>query len=203
MTYKQAAAAGAQVRKGEKGSLVQYWKFDDEQTLKDAQGKPIKDAEGNTMKVRVELERPHARREQRVAVEVAPDEAQPVDARRVAPDGGAVTGLCGGAVTGLCGGPAKKWGLAGRAVLGLAGRAVLGRRCIINGARAGGPARLQSSTVTHEVWVSRSIGTRHAVAPVARDGAPHVLPVDRWRRRRCSPLIARLGIAETGHASHS
>lgn len=58
MTYKQAAAAGAQVRKGEKGSLVQYWKFDDEQTLKDAQGKPVKDAEGNTVKVRVELERP-------------------------------------------------------------------------------------------------------------------------------------------------
>ena len=58
MTYKQAAAAGAQVLKGEKGSLVQYWKFDDEQTLKDAQGKPVKDAEGNTVKVRVELERP-------------------------------------------------------------------------------------------------------------------------------------------------
>jgi len=58
MTYKQASAAGAQVRKGEKGSLVQYWKFDDEQTLKDDQGKPLKDAEGNTMKVRVELERP-------------------------------------------------------------------------------------------------------------------------------------------------
>jgi putative DNA primase/helicase len=58
MTYKQAGAAGAQVRKGEKGTLVQYWKFDDEQTLKDAQGKPLKDAEGNTMKVRVELERP-------------------------------------------------------------------------------------------------------------------------------------------------
>ena len=58
MTFKQAAAAGAQVRKGEKGSLVQYWKFDDEQTLKDAQGKPVKDAEGNTVKVRVELERP-------------------------------------------------------------------------------------------------------------------------------------------------
>lgn len=58
MTYKQAAAAGAQVRKGEKGSLVQYWKFDEEQTLKDAQGKPVKDAEGNPVKVRVELERP-------------------------------------------------------------------------------------------------------------------------------------------------
>lgn len=58
MTYKQAAAAGAQVRKGEKGSLVQYWKFDEEQTLKDAQGNPIKDAEGNAVKVRVELERP-------------------------------------------------------------------------------------------------------------------------------------------------
>ena len=58
MTYKQAAAAGAQVRKGEKGSPVQYWKFDEEQALKDAQGKPVKDAEGNQVKVRVELERP-------------------------------------------------------------------------------------------------------------------------------------------------
>ena len=58
LTYKQAAAAGAQVRKGEKGSLVQYWKFDEEQALKDAQGKPVKDAEGETVKVRVQLERP-------------------------------------------------------------------------------------------------------------------------------------------------
>lgn len=58
MTYKQAAGAGAQVRKGEKGSLVQYWKFDEEQALKDAQGKPVKDAEGNAVKVRVEFERP-------------------------------------------------------------------------------------------------------------------------------------------------
>ena len=37
MTYKQAAAAGAQVRKGEKGTPVQYWKFSAEQDKRDDQ----------------------------------------------------------------------------------------------------------------------------------------------------------------------
>jgi putative DNA primase/helicase len=32
LTYKQAAAAGAQVRKGEHGTAIQYWKFSEEQT---------------------------------------------------------------------------------------------------------------------------------------------------------------------------
>jgi putative DNA primase/helicase len=35
MTYKQAAAAGAQVRKGEKGTPIQYWKFSEEQAKTD------------------------------------------------------------------------------------------------------------------------------------------------------------------------
>lgn len=40
MTYRQAEAANAQVRKGEKGSAIQYWKFTEEQIKKDEQGKP-------------------------------------------------------------------------------------------------------------------------------------------------------------------
>lgn len=58
LTYKHAEAMGAQVRKGERGTGIIYWKFDDEQTVKDAQGKPVKNAAGETMKVKVELERP-------------------------------------------------------------------------------------------------------------------------------------------------
>ena len=57
MTYKQAVAAGAQVRKGERGTPIQYWKFDE---LQDAgpqstsRDDPLL-AEG---KVKVRLERP-------------------------------------------------------------------------------------------------------------------------------------------------
>lgn len=58
LTYKQAEAMGAQVRKGEKGTGIIYWKFEDEQALKDAQGKPIKNDAGETMKMKVQLERP-------------------------------------------------------------------------------------------------------------------------------------------------
>lgn len=60
LTYKQAEAMGAQVRKGERGTGVIYWKFEDEQTLKDARGKPVKNDAGETMKVKVALERPRA-----------------------------------------------------------------------------------------------------------------------------------------------
>ena len=38
MTYKQATALGAQVNKGEKGTLIQYWKFNDERIKKEDQG---------------------------------------------------------------------------------------------------------------------------------------------------------------------
>lgn len=58
MTYKQAAAVGAQVRKGEKGTLVEYWKFRDELPVTDAQGKPVRDDQGNPKTISVELERP-------------------------------------------------------------------------------------------------------------------------------------------------
>ena len=58
MTYKQAAAVGAQVRKGEKGTPIQYWKFSDEQIKTDADGKPVLDAQGEPVKQSVKLERP-------------------------------------------------------------------------------------------------------------------------------------------------
>ncbi|WP_027156702.1 strawberry notch-like NTP hydrolase domain-containing protein [Methylobacter luteus] len=58
MTYKQAAAAGGQVRKGEKGTGIQYWKFTEEQIKKDDNGKPVLDTEGKPLKVVVRLERP-------------------------------------------------------------------------------------------------------------------------------------------------
>ncbi|MDD5706000.1 MAG: zincin-like metallopeptidase domain-containing protein, partial [Kiritimatiellae bacterium] len=58
MTYKQAAAAGANVRKGEKGTPIQYWKFSDEQPMVDSDGKPVLDARGKQVKQSVKLERP-------------------------------------------------------------------------------------------------------------------------------------------------
>ena len=58
LTYKQAEAVGAQVRRGERGTLVQYWKFEDERTKTDEQGRPVKGADGEPEKERVRLERP-------------------------------------------------------------------------------------------------------------------------------------------------
>lgn len=58
MTYKQAESVGAQVRKGEKGTPIQYWKFSEEQTKTDADDKPVLDADGLRVKQTVRLERP-------------------------------------------------------------------------------------------------------------------------------------------------
>jgi putative DNA primase/helicase len=58
MTYKQATAMGAQVRKGEKGTPIQYWKFSDEQIKTDDDGKPVLNAQGELVKQSVKLERP-------------------------------------------------------------------------------------------------------------------------------------------------
>ncbi|WP_347990332.1 strawberry notch-like NTP hydrolase domain-containing protein [Methylomonas sp. AM2-LC] len=58
MTYKQAGELGGQVKKGEKGTLVQYWKFTEEQTKRDDNGKPVLNSEGDPIKVVVKLERP-------------------------------------------------------------------------------------------------------------------------------------------------
>jgi antirestriction protein ArdC/phage/plasmid primase-like uncharacterized protein len=58
LTYKQGQAIGAQVRKGEKGTTVLYYKFKEEQVKLDGSGKPVKDAAGEPIKVSVTLERP-------------------------------------------------------------------------------------------------------------------------------------------------
>jgi len=60
MTYKQATNLGAQVRSGEKGTQVQYWKFTEEVPKKDNNGKPVLDNDGKQIKQQVKLERPRA-----------------------------------------------------------------------------------------------------------------------------------------------
>lgn len=58
ITYKQAAAVGAQVRKGEKGTSIQYWKFSEEETKRDENGRPVLDGDGKPVKENILLERP-------------------------------------------------------------------------------------------------------------------------------------------------
>lgn len=58
LTFNQAKAAGAQVRKGEKSTSIQYWKFEEEQAKRDENNKPVLDGNGDPVKVRVRLERP-------------------------------------------------------------------------------------------------------------------------------------------------
>jgi antirestriction protein ArdC/predicted RNA methylase len=58
MTDQQAQVVGAQVRSGEKGTLVQYWKLTDQIPVKDDRGKPLKDAEGNQVYRSVQLDKP-------------------------------------------------------------------------------------------------------------------------------------------------
>jgi len=58
LTYKQAVSLGAQVRKGEKSTLVQYWKFTDEHIKTDDNNNPVLNSEGNLIKEQVRLERP-------------------------------------------------------------------------------------------------------------------------------------------------
>jgi len=60
MTYNQASDAGAQVRKGSKGTKITYWKFREERQAKDEQGHPIRDEEGKPKIMTVGLERPRA-----------------------------------------------------------------------------------------------------------------------------------------------
>lgn len=58
MTYKQAQGVDAQVRKGEKGTQIQYWKFNDNVPRQDSSGKAIKDASGQSVADTVKLSRP-------------------------------------------------------------------------------------------------------------------------------------------------
>ena len=59
MTYKQAQAVGAQVRKGEKGTQLVKLVTHVERNAKDDNGKVIRDADGQALKERVKLENPY------------------------------------------------------------------------------------------------------------------------------------------------
>lgn len=58
MTYKQAGEQGAQVRKGEKSTTIEYWQWTDRVAMTDAEGKPVVDGEGQQRYQTVNLERP-------------------------------------------------------------------------------------------------------------------------------------------------
>ncbi|MGL4447800.1 MAG: zincin-like metallopeptidase domain-containing protein [Aeromonas sp.] len=58
LTYKQAQAIGAHVRKGETGTVIKYWQQTKQQDELDAQGQPQRDAQGKKIKHTVCLERP-------------------------------------------------------------------------------------------------------------------------------------------------
>lgn len=58
LTYKQASSLDAQVRKGQKGTRVQYWKFSEEKPLLDENGRKKIGPDGKALTVQVQLERP-------------------------------------------------------------------------------------------------------------------------------------------------
>ena len=58
MTYKQAKGIDAQVRKGQHGTIVQYWKLFDQVDKTDSNGNKILGADGKPIKVNVKLEKP-------------------------------------------------------------------------------------------------------------------------------------------------
>lgn len=61
MTYKQATSMDAQVNRGEKGTLVQYWRFQDEVIQRDQDGKPILNEAGKPKKTLILLDRPQVK----------------------------------------------------------------------------------------------------------------------------------------------
>lgn len=57
-TYKQAQQLGAQVKKGARGTLVQYWKQEERRLIRDEQGRPVLDEQGGKRYEIISLERP-------------------------------------------------------------------------------------------------------------------------------------------------
>lgn len=57
-TYKQAQAAGWQVRKGEKGTSITYFSFTEKVKKKDKQGNIVRDAEGRPVEVTLTRDKP-------------------------------------------------------------------------------------------------------------------------------------------------
>jgi len=58
MTYRQAQAADAQVRKGEKGAVIQFWKWQGLEPLRDADGKRVLNQDDSPVLQAVRYERP-------------------------------------------------------------------------------------------------------------------------------------------------
>jgi len=58
MTYRQATAQDAQVRKGEKGTMIEYWKWSEREKVLDDNGKPVLDDKGVAKTRDVRLDRP-------------------------------------------------------------------------------------------------------------------------------------------------
>jgi antirestriction protein ArdC len=57
MTYRQAQVRDYQVRRGGKGTQVQYWRLDEERKVKDSNGRPVLDANGDPRTEKVRLQR--------------------------------------------------------------------------------------------------------------------------------------------------
>lgn len=57
LTFKQASAIGAHVRKGEKSTAIQYWQWTEERPVLE-DGRPVKGPDGKAQTVTVQLERP-------------------------------------------------------------------------------------------------------------------------------------------------
>lgn len=58
MTYRQAQAVDAQVRQGEKGAVVQFWKWQGDEPVRDADGRRVLDQDGKQLVQQVRYERP-------------------------------------------------------------------------------------------------------------------------------------------------
>jgi antirestriction protein ArdC len=58
LTYKQAQDTNAQVKKGEKGVQIEFWKFQDEKAKRDDSGNLVKDSEGKTIMQSYKLSQP-------------------------------------------------------------------------------------------------------------------------------------------------
>jgi len=60
-TYRQARALGGQVRKGEKGQCILYWRFDHKRAQRDKEGRILKDPQGDTVWTHTPTRRPLVR----------------------------------------------------------------------------------------------------------------------------------------------
>ena len=58
MTLKQANEEGYRVKKGEKSSKIVFWHWSDEKKVRDKEGKPVLDTEGNQVTEKLERSRP-------------------------------------------------------------------------------------------------------------------------------------------------